>query len=431
MSISQAQPQGPPVGELAADAERELAGRLHRVAEQVIRTPNPSGELPPGVLLRAETLIEFALEIDADDEIGWRRRAELARLQGNDQALLEALRNVVRLNPRDDAAQYEFILLRFAEIPTVDGRLDRVERLLRSRRSRDLTDALRSRLASYAARLALEIRDQQRFARWLTESLRRDEYNVLAAEMLLDFARRRDAPEAKQLSAVVSLIAAAPLRPAPRLDLALALARHGAYEEAHEQFAIARDLYTPRALPADAYRLWILSLAAQNRLEEAREQLDQLVARDRATESSEAGDKEDAGAGGANGDAGNGDANENADADADADANANAGAARTQRLGRIDPQLLLLDAVVAEPGSQRRSRSFAELSRLLLEAAGDDPEAAVDQITRVAAALDDEVLASVDAELRGAVRGRPLFQAFAAMREGDDDAAARQIGPLV
>lgn len=456
ISHSQAQPQEPPAGEVTIGAQRELARRLHRVAEDVIRAPRQSEEVPPHALLRAETMIAFALERDADDEIGWRRRAELARLQGDDEALRDALRAIVRLDPRDDAALYEFILLRFAEIPTVDGRLNRVERLLRSRRASDLSDALRSRLASYASRLALEIQDRERFARWLTEALRLDAHNVLAADMLHDFARQRNAPEAKQLSAVVSLIAATPLRPEPRLELALALARHAAYEEAHEQFAIASDLFSPRALPTDAYRLWILSLSAQNRLEEAREQLDQLAApaafeaaaagASDASESAEDAARGGAVAGGAvAGDAAASDAaNENA-AQGDAmqgdaadgepgdsgDAASEPELDRAGRLGRIDPQLLVLDAVVAEPGSQRRLRCFAALSRLILETADDNRDAAIDQIARIAAALDAETLDALDAEVRQAVRRRPLYQAFEAMREGEDDRAAEWIGPLV
>ena len=454
LSATHAQPQAPPDGEITAAAQRELARRLHRVAEGVVRRNSRTGEVPPHALQRAETLIAFALERYADDEIGWRRRAELARLRGDTDALREALENIVRVNPRDDAAQLEFILLRFADIATVDGRLDRIERFLDSRRSRDLSAALRSRLASSAARLALEIQDRQRFARRLTEALRLDEYNVEAAEMLLDFARRRNAAEVKRLSATVSLITAAPLRPAPRLDLALALARHAAYEEAHEQFAVASNLFQPRALPVDSYRLWILSLAAEARLEEAGDLLDQLAARARARRTSEAGAPDAGGAPAADaenqnkgrlesqGDTAAPSRPSNGSQDASPDASSNASPSdgesaaepkldRADLLGGIDPQLLVLDAVIAEPGSQRRSRSFAEVSRLILETSGDELATAVDEITRIAVALDAEVLEVLDAEVRRAVRSRRLFRAFEAMREGEEDLAARRIGPLV
>ena len=94
-----------------------------------------------------------------------------------------------------------------------------------------------------------------------------------------------------------------------------------------------------------------------------------------------------------------------ADGEPSADAPSEPELDRAGRLGRIDPQLLVLDAVVAEPGSQRRSRSFAALSRLILETAGDDRAAAVDQITRIAAALGCGGARDVlDAEVRQAVR---------------------------
>lgn len=404
-----------PVAPAASPEARELlAARVQRIARQLLSVPlDPEGRVPEYALTRARILLDAALTLDADDELGWRRRVELARLEGNDDDRRHALSRVVRLAPRDDRAQLELIQLRVADVSTIDGRLQRLERLLRADSARRLTPALRSRLASQAARLAREIQDQQRFARWLTEATRLDASNAEAAALLLEFARRRNAGELQQLAAAVGLIRAAPLRPAPRLDLAVALASHAVYEQAAAQFRVASDLTRPGLLPADAYRLWVLALGADGQSEDALSLLDALAGRLAADQQRQQ------------------QAEARGEADPDqADDGQPAQPDRSALLLSLDPQLLVLEAALADPGSNRRAQALEAVAAAIADAAGDDVDAAVEQLVRIAAPLGDRALSGLDPAPAQAVRERPLFRAFEAFRGGRFPETRQLIEPM-
>ena len=430
---------------LTRDAQSLLSQRLHRLARHVLAESGTEAELPADALVRAAALQELAFEQREEDEWGWRRRRELAAIARDDAMRLEALRQIVRLDPDDDAAQLEVILMQVTKIETVDGRLERLERLLRSESARRLTPGLRSRLASHAARLADEIGDETRFARWLTQATRLDESNAEAAELLWRLTLERSSSTLQRASAAMSLIRAAPLRVEPRLAVATMLADAGAYAEASGQFAVCAELASRSALGPRSLRQWAFSLAAMRSDARAMELLTSIqrdLVSDELRDASAEVRATQAAASNTNMDTGSGDG-EGAGSD-----NASAGDGSAEgpdfaaieslardRMAALDPQLTVLEAVLAEPTSPRR----VEAARRLAEAVSgdtsaegaDDAEAVAAERTRLAAVLGEDFITVLDRAAAEAVSRSPLVRAFEAWRADETAAARRLVLPMV
>jgi hypothetical protein len=201
----------------------------------------------------------------------------LAGRTNNPAKRLEALRRYTDLRPEDDAAQLELILARLGQMQTVDARLQRLERILGSEAAKQLSQPLRSRLASEAAAAARELEGEtsSRASGHLRTALDLDATNEQASLMLYQLLSAREAGQLKLGYAAVHLTKASPLDWSVRQKLAEHLANQAAYERAAQQFALA-DRFSGQRLPESAYRQWIRCLGASAQTQRALQLLDRL-----------------------------------------------------------------------------------------------------------------------------------------------------------
>jgi tetratricopeptide (TPR) repeat protein len=211
---------------------------------------------------RARVLLEQALELEGDDPGRWRLRAELAKRMGEPDARVAALRRYTDLEPRDDRAFFQLLLARVEQLQTVDARLERVERILDSDLAEQLTDPVRSRLASYAAEAVRELGGaDERMMSHLQSALEWDPSNQQAGRLMYELLQAREVSAVRQAAAAVHLARAAPLDGSVRRRLAEHLAEQAVYEQAVDQFENARRL-SPQSLSEASHRQWAISLAA-------------------------------------------------------------------------------------------------------------------------------------------------------------------------
>ena len=227
-------------------------------------------------LIRAQVLIDLALELTPDDADLWDFEAELSRMSGDEVARQQALRRYAQLRPQEDAVQLELVLSELADIETLDGRLKLLEERMTSLTPPQMTPALRSRLASSAAALALEMGDESLYLQHLKTAVTSDSANPEAADMTYALALEKNAPPRSRALAAMNVVRARPIDSDARVLLAGALADVGAYDRAAEQFDMATQL--PRATPVDAASLpvWSRCLIATGRTGDAAELLDQI-----------------------------------------------------------------------------------------------------------------------------------------------------------
>ncbi|HEX7010024.1 MAG TPA: hypothetical protein VF184_08580 [Phycisphaeraceae bacterium] len=249
-----------------------------RLADQLVLLMGRSlagGQTPrPDQLTRARILLDMALDLDADAEL-WRLRAELARMEDDRPAHLRALRQYLQLQPQDDVAQLDLILLMLEEQQTLDQRLATLERMLKAASARQLSHAMRSRLASYAAAAAHELGDDARFYDWLKQAAAMDPTNLDAAQMVYQLALEHQVDALALGTAAVNVVRAAPAWPQARVQLARLLMSQNAYDRAAQQFQTALML-AQTGLSAEAYADWVLSLAVSGQQEQAMALLNQL-----------------------------------------------------------------------------------------------------------------------------------------------------------
>jgi hypothetical protein len=272
--------------QVEAAAASLLADALVREATATLQTPQ--GRPAEHQVERAAILLALASEQQPEDAELWRLRAELARQQGDAQTLTDSLRAYVRLVPEDDAALLELVIARLNAYPTLDRRLQAVQRLLRSTGAARLSSPLKSRLHTYAANAAQELMDSEAFVEHLNQAVSLDPANADAAWLTYDWIRRRSGSPRQVATSLVSLVKASPTAAEPRLLLAGLLATHGVYGRATQQYQVAQQL--GGRLPDEAYSSWALSLAALRQDEPALGLIDQ-VRQLLADEAGEAGEQ--------------------------------------------------------------------------------------------------------------------------------------------
>lgn len=190
----------------------------------------------------ADLLLERAQGLVPGEARIVRRRAAIAIQSGDESALREATRALVRLDPSDTVAQLRLISMRVGELQTVEDRLAAYERFL-GPDGRVFDVSVRSRLALDAALLAREQGQSERFERLLDLAATLDPTNKQAASLAVGYlsATRADASEAI-VSRTAALLMADPLDPNVNLALARSLASHGAFEQAARFHGNARRI---------------------------------------------------------------------------------------------------------------------------------------------------------------------------------------------
>ncbi len=267
-----AQPSGSPDG-AALTPEAMVADMLARRSIETVAAPE-GREVAEAEHRAAGMLLDRAVEVRPDDAELWRLRAYQARTTGETDRFTEALTRYVQLRPEDDAALLDLLLQRVNEVDTVDGRLSRLEGLLRQGTGLTLSDPARSRLASLAAVYADQLGEDVKFGRYLKMAVQADPSNGEAAELTYRLAQDRGARPLLVAAASLGLVRAKPLDPASRLRLAFALSEVGLFGTSSEQFGLADRLSPAGSLPVEAYAAWARGLIASGRDGAAAELLD-------------------------------------------------------------------------------------------------------------------------------------------------------------
>jgi len=264
---------GPSVGGLAlaqpvtpdSSPEQMLADQLMILAKESL---GGQGEPRSDQFVRAQLLMDLALELAASDAQAWQLRAELAVSMDDRPGQLRALSRYCSLRPQDDAAQLKWIMGSIRNFQTVENQISAAEKILDAPQSKKLSAALRSRLNSFVAQSALELGDPSRFTSCLKEAVRLDATNQQAARMMLDLHLARGADAMTIGQALILLVSADPTNPIPRIQFAKLLFSQRAYAAAAQQYEAAYQLGQGDPDNQSMYS-WVHSLAASGRLEDA------------------------------------------------------------------------------------------------------------------------------------------------------------------
>ncbi len=267
---------GPTPAQMTADL-------LANLALDALSTTTGAADVDPGVAeadavrpdqyIRAEVLLDLALEQAPQDAELWRLRAEVAKRLSDAAGQSAALRRYVELRPGDDAVRLQVILTELTELETLDGRLALLEGYLNDPNLPGRTPALVSRLSSAAAATARALGDDARFVKHLRVAGRQNAANAEAAGLTLAFAESRQAKPEQIAAAAVNLVRADPVNPASRRVLAARLSAVTAYTRAAQQYKVSTQL--PDAGPLNDVELagWVRALIGAGDLEQASAQL--------------------------------------------------------------------------------------------------------------------------------------------------------------
>lgn len=252
-----------PNADNAITGEQLVADMLLRMTMQTLSDNRGNSEgLRDDQLVRAQVLLDLALELVPDDADLWSKRANLADQAGDGPGTLKALRKVVELKPDQDATRLRLVLTELAEIETLDGRLAILEEQLREAQANGYSDAFQSRIASSAATIAREIGNTDAFFKHLKTAVRADPANGEAAMLTYELALERGAKPLNIGAAAINLVRARPLDSDARLLLADALYNLGVYDRAVRQFEVAAQLPRSAPIPPAVWPTWSSCLIA-------------------------------------------------------------------------------------------------------------------------------------------------------------------------
>jgi tetratricopeptide (TPR) repeat protein len=219
--------------------EEQTARAVQRLALLELRMqPSPS---PADYQIAMRTL-ELARELTPDDVELARRIVAAAWGTGETEALVEATRALLRLDPSDTVAQLRLITARIARAQTAEERLSLYEKFLGPSGAR-LDPSVRSRLALDAALLLREQGNDEQFVAMLNRAMTLDGTNKAAAQLALTFYSGRVSDPVGRFEMMLHLLYADPLDPNVHLAIAQELADHGVMSSAERFHNHAATLY--------------------------------------------------------------------------------------------------------------------------------------------------------------------------------------------
>ena len=190
----------------------------------------------------AGTLLWLAVSMRPQDAETARLLAAAAWSAGDREMLLEATRQVVRLDPLDTVAQLRLISANINARQTVEQRLEAFDRFL-GPAGRTLDPSVRSRLALDAALLMREMGDAAGFERRLREAVDLDPTNKDAVSLATRTFATDDAPATELAAWQTRLLYADPLDPHVHFTLARICSGQGAMDSAERFLANAGRLF--------------------------------------------------------------------------------------------------------------------------------------------------------------------------------------------
>jgi tetratricopeptide (TPR) repeat protein len=267
----------------ALSADQLLGQRLGQMARLILSSgENASADPLAKTRLRmARGLLDRANTLDPANADLWRLRLEAGF---DDPALVgNALRAYIKTSPRDDGAQLRLVSLLADGMQTADQRLAMFQRVLAGEQAKQLSPAMRSRIAFRAAMLFREQGDNAGMGRMLKQALALDETNRVAGAATVQLLQQHNASRADVAQAVLNLLSAAPTDAAVHARLALALLDCGQYTQAVTWYESALRIWSIQGYPSDAdvielYSQYVLAMWGSGRPGDALKFTDNLAA---------------------------------------------------------------------------------------------------------------------------------------------------------
>ncbi|MCC7205110.1 MAG: hypothetical protein IT441_08520 [Phycisphaeraceae bacterium] len=236
------------------------------------------GEVREDQFSRASILLRQATRLAPQDEQIWRMVLELADMSKNAPMTLEALDQVVRLDPRDDRAMLRMIQHRVGNEQTLEARIALIDRLLSGEQAASFSPALRSRLLSATAIFARENNDWTRFRATLPKALALDPTNVEAASLLYDLAVQRKGSVLQQGLALLAIVRADPMLLDARRQLADLLLSRRAFHAASKGYEVTTRLRQGVHEDQGFFFAWVVALIGDGRQDDALDLINQVDA---------------------------------------------------------------------------------------------------------------------------------------------------------
>jgi len=193
-------------------------------------------------------LLGIARSFSPDDPALLRRLIESYRAGGNEGAVIDSSRELLKLDPKDTVAALRVISHRIGQIQNVEDRMAAYERFLGDAGAR-LDPSLRSRLALDAALLARDLGSDEDFARLIQRSASLDSTNKEAATLAARYYSERNTSRSGRLELLINLLKADPFDPNVHFAISGVLAEGGAFDEAHRFHTYATSLLTRAGAP--------------------------------------------------------------------------------------------------------------------------------------------------------------------------------------
>jgi hypothetical protein len=252
--------------EVNTSAKEQLSDTYVRSALSYLTFAEALETDEPGAL--ASALLDEATQLNPKNTQAWSMWAELAQSNGDQEAYEKAMVGYLNTGIDDDRARFNLIQFRLSNNNTLDAQLTEVETILNSPAGNGFSGPLRSRLASFASSVALELGDERARRKWAVEAARADPANLEAAQAMLKLVIELGGNAVKRGTATVNVVKAAPLDPGARLDLAMQLAEQGAYVRAAQQYQVVSTRLSSQPLPLESYINWAncLAMTGQDKL---------------------------------------------------------------------------------------------------------------------------------------------------------------------
>lgn len=172
-----------------------------------------------------------------------RRRIEAWSLAGDQGRVIDATRDLLKLDPSDTVSQLRLISSRINAVQEAEGRLAIYDRML-GPGGASLDESIRSRLALDAALLLRERGDERGFLERLTLSTQLDTSNKDAAVLAATHVLERSDDPLSRVEMLLNVIMADPIDASSHLNLARELRAHGAYRAAARFQGLGLQLHT-------------------------------------------------------------------------------------------------------------------------------------------------------------------------------------------
>lgn len=173
---------------------------------------------------------QLRLEIEA-----WEGAADPARLE-------ESLRELVKLDPSDTAAQLRLITTRFSKLHRVEDRMAAYLQLL-GPKGRSLDPSIRSRLALDAALLSRDNGDETGFIEFLTQAAQLDATNKDAVALASSYFIDRTDDPLEKAKLLADVVVADPTDVGAHFNLAHGLMNLGAWSAARRCLDLAHTVF--------------------------------------------------------------------------------------------------------------------------------------------------------------------------------------------